>query len=61
MLTPSEMMSEDLNAIEFWSELQALAWQEYNRQIEAVNAEQGRTVEQLALTMNSRGPSQQRG
>jgi hypothetical protein len=49
MLTPSETMSEDLNAIEFWSELQALAWQEHNRQIEAVNAEQGRTAERLAL------------
>ena len=49
MLTPGEMMAEDLNAVEIWSALQALAWREYNRQMEAMNAEQGRRAEQLAL------------
>lgn len=49
MLTPSESMSEDLGAIEIWSRLQALAWQEHNRKMEAMNAEQGRRAEQLAL------------
>jgi len=49
ILTPSEMEANDRNAIDFWSALQALAWQEYNRQMEAMNAEQGRSAELLAM------------
>jgi hypothetical protein len=48
-LTPNEMESKDRNSIEFWSALQTLAWQEYNRQMEAINAEQGRSAELLAM------------